>query len=183
VGQLIGDPGKVGSQAEVVAVVTVLARLARWDVDHAVQRATDLWLAAAMDSGSPPPGGVLVNEADPRRLGVHAAISVPGAPDGIPPEYVPRDADEGEPGVRARVAAASGAGGFVLLVGGSSVGKTRCAYEAVAARQSAQCYPATAGSPPRDDGASRNCVPASAPSTCPKNGSAGTSAPRPRQFP
>ena len=36
-------------------------------------------------------------------------------------------------GVRARVAAAAQRGGFVLLVGGSSVGKTRCAVEAVKA--------------------------------------------------
>src|SRR4029077_4160916 len=35
--------------------------------------------------------------------------------------------------VRAKVAAAAQRGGFVLLVGGSSVGKTRCAAEAVKA--------------------------------------------------
>jgi hypothetical protein len=56
---------------------------------------------------------------------------VPGIPDEIPPEYVPRDTDADEHGVRARVAAAVERGGFVLLVGGSSVGKTRCAAEAV----------------------------------------------------
>ena len=62
--------------------------------------------------------GVRVSEADPRRLGVHAAISVPGVPDEVPPEYVPRDVDTAEFGVRARVAAAAQRGGFVLLVGG-----------------------------------------------------------------
>ena len=76
---------------------------------------------------------VRVGEADPRRLGVHAAISVPGVPDEVPPEYVPRDVDAAEFGVRAKVAAAAQRGGFVLLVGGSSVGKTRCAVEAVKA--------------------------------------------------
>ncbi len=80
-----------------------------------------------------PPGGMPVSEADPRRLGVHAAISVPGVADEVPPEYVPRDADAAEHGVRARVATAADRGGFVLLVGGSSVGKTRCAVEAVKA--------------------------------------------------
>jgi hypothetical protein len=80
-----------------------------------------------------PAGAVRVEEADPRRLGVHAAISVSGMPDEIPPEYVPRDVDAAESGVRAKVAAAAGRGGFVLLVGGSSVGKTRCAAEAVKA--------------------------------------------------
>ena len=72
-------------------------------------------------------------EWDLRRLGVHAAISVPGVADEVPPEYVPRDVDGGEFGVRAQVAAAARRGGFVLLVGGSSVGKTRCAAEAVTA--------------------------------------------------
>ena len=80
-----------------------------------------------------PAGGMPVSEADLRRLGVHAAISVPGIPDEVPPEYVPRDADAAEPGIRAKVAAAAKRGGFVLLVGGSSVGKTRCAAEAVKA--------------------------------------------------
>jgi hypothetical protein len=80
-----------------------------------------------------PAGAVRVGEADPRRLGVHAAISLPGVPDEVPPEYVPRDADDAEHGVRTRVAAAAERGGFVLLVGGSSVGKTRGAFEAVTA--------------------------------------------------
>jgi TPR repeat protein len=54
-------------------------------------------------------------------------------PEEVPPEYVPRDVDAAEDGVRAKVAAAAQRGGFVLLVGGSSVGKTRCAVEAVKA--------------------------------------------------
>ena len=74
-----------------------------------------------------------VSEADPRRLGVHAAISVPGVPEEVPPQYVSRDVDEADLGVRARVTAAAQRGGFVLLVGGSSAGKTRCAVEAVKA--------------------------------------------------
>jgi hypothetical protein len=80
-----------------------------------------------------PAGAVRVVEADLRRLGVHAAISVPGVPDEVPPEYVPRDADAAGNGVRAKVTAAAERSGFVLLVGGSSVGKTRCAVEAVKA--------------------------------------------------
>ena len=64
-----------------------------------------------------------VSEAVPRRLGVHAAISVPGVPEEVLPEYVPRDVDEADHGIRARVAAAARRGGFVLLVGGSSVGQ------------------------------------------------------------
>ncbi len=81
--------------------------------------------------GGPPPGAVQVAGVDLRRLGVHAAISMPGVSDEVPPQYVPRDTDADEHGVRAKVAAAAQRGGFVLLTGGSSVGKTRCAAEAV----------------------------------------------------
>jgi hypothetical protein len=90
--------------------------------------------AASADAGGPtrptrPAGGVRVSEASLRRLGVHAAISVPGVADELLPEYVPRDVDAD---VRAKVTAAQERdGGFVLLVGGSSVGKTRSAVEAV----------------------------------------------------
>jgi hypothetical protein len=94
--------------------------------------------SAPVDAGGParsawparPAGAVRVSEADPRRLGVHAAISVPGVPGEVLPEYVPRDVDAG---IRAKVTAAEERGGFVLLVGGSSVGKTRSAVEAVKA--------------------------------------------------
>jgi hypothetical protein len=65
-----------------------------------------------------PAEAVRVSEADPRRLGVNAAISMPGVLDEVPPEYVPRDVDALESGVRARAAAAAERGGFVLLVGG-----------------------------------------------------------------
>ena len=74
---------------------------------------------------------VRVGDADPRLLGVHATISVSGVPDEVLPEYVPRDVDAAEFGVWAKVKEAAQRGGFVLLVGGSSVGKTRCAAEAV----------------------------------------------------
>jgi tetratricopeptide (TPR) repeat protein len=57
---------------------------------------------------------------DPRQLGVHPAGS-----DSMP-TYVPRDVDEK---LRSRIAR----GGFVLLVGDSTAGKTRAAYEAIAA--------------------------------------------------
>ncbi|WP_326943206.1 hypothetical protein OG439_24460 [Amycolatopsis sp. NBC_01307] len=75
---------------------------------------------------------VRVSEADPRRLGVHASIQVEGVESDLP-SYVQRDVDGGKRGVRALLTKAADHGGFVLLVGGSSVGKTRCAYEAVQA--------------------------------------------------
>ena len=94
--------------------------------DLVVAKLADLGISPSLSPGEAdraPPGGVRVSEADPRRLGVHAAISVPGVPDEVPPEYVPRDVDAAEHGVRAKVAAAAQRGGFVLLVGGSSVGQ------------------------------------------------------------
>ena len=68
------------------------------------------WERASTADLARPAGGVRVRDARPRLLGVHAAISVPGVPDDVPPEYVPRDADAAEFGVRAKVAAAARAG-------------------------------------------------------------------------
>ncbi|HEX6518772.1 MAG TPA: tetratricopeptide repeat protein [Streptosporangiaceae bacterium] len=66
---------------------------------------------------------------NPVVLGVHPAAAVPAivTPDGSgagAPAYVPRDVDDQ---VRERLAA----GGFVLLVGDSTAGKSRMAFEAV----------------------------------------------------
>jgi hypothetical protein len=88
------------------------------------------WERASTADLARPVGGVRVRDARPRLLGVHAAINVPGVSDDVPPQYVLQDADAAEFGIRARVKAAAQGGGFVLLVGGSSVGKTRCAFEA-----------------------------------------------------
>ena len=79
-----------------------------------------------------------VDACDPRRLGVHASItlSVRGeaaARGPQPPElprYVPRDVDEE---VREAVVEAAGRSGLVVVVGSSSTGKTRTVYEAVMA--------------------------------------------------
>ena len=54
---------------------------------------------------------VRVGDASLRLLGVHAAISVPGVPDEVPPEYVLRDVDAAEFGVRAKVKEAAQWGG------------------------------------------------------------------------
>jgi hypothetical protein len=132
IARIIGSATMPPSQADLITVVMVLARAAQWDdPEDAVRRARDMWVAAKMDSARTPAGGMLASQVDPRRLGVHAAISVAGMADEVPPEYVPRDADDGEFGLRARVATAAERGGFVLLVGSSSVGKSRSAFEAV----------------------------------------------------
>jgi hypothetical protein len=82
---------------------------------------------------APPPTYTLVRDADLRLLGVHRAIDAEGAV-GELPTYVPRDTDTQPRGVRDwLVDAAATRGGMMLLVGWSSVGKTRTACEAVLA--------------------------------------------------
>ncbi|WP_053734048.1 hypothetical protein [Nocardia sp. NRRL S-836] len=84
-----------------------------------------------------PAGAVRVRDARPRLLGVHAAIQVEqptgharnGRRDELP-QYVPRDFDAD---LRTKLTVAGQDGGFVLLVGDSSVGKSRALFEAVRA--------------------------------------------------
>jgi hypothetical protein len=87
----------------------------------------DAWDRVAAAHLRHPSGAVRVRQARSRLLGVHAAIRVDDGADEMP-MYVPRDLD---PGLRAAICAAGGHGGFVLLVGGSSVGKSRTLFEAV----------------------------------------------------
>ncbi|MGJ5893365.1 hypothetical protein ACSCBZ_15595 [Streptomyces niveiscabiei] len=70
----------------------------------------------------PPPATPSASGTPPR----DAAIQLSGA-SGDLPGYIPRDLNE-------RLRAALDEGRFVLLVGGSSVGKTRTLYEALLAR-------------------------------------------------
>ena len=89
------------------------------------------WLAAwgrvATADLRRPVGAIRVRESRPRLLGVHASIQVDPATTDLP-AYVPRDLDAN---LRSAINAAAEHGGFVLLIGGSSVGKTRSLYEAV----------------------------------------------------
>jgi hypothetical protein len=97
--------------------------------------------AGAAPPPAPPPAplGQPISGLDPFALQVHPAIH-PGDPD-LPalPVYVPREHDEVLAGLVADVSAGSAAddgGGpavsrFVVLVGGSSAGKTRALWEAV----------------------------------------------------
>ena len=88
------------------------------------------WERARTADLARPIGGVRVRDARPRLLGVHNAIQVEEKVPGELPVYVPRDLDDG---LRAELAADARRGCFVLLIGGSSVGKTRTLYEAVLA--------------------------------------------------
>ncbi len=73
------------------------------------------------------PGTVRVRDARARLLGVHAAIKVDQTVSDLP-LYVPRDFDTE---LRTKIREAVDCGGFVLLLGGSSTGKTRALFEAV----------------------------------------------------
>src|SRR5207245_3138573 len=88
------------------------------------------WERASTADLARPVGAVRVREARPRLLGVHDAIHVEEEVPGELPVYVPRDIDDG---LRAELTANAQQGCFVLLIGGSSAGKTRTLYEAVLA--------------------------------------------------
>ncbi|MGW4371707.1 hypothetical protein ACWEKT_39425 [Nocardia takedensis] len=93
-----------------------------------IERIRDLWAAASV--ARPPLGARPVQQWDPILLGVHRPIEVPGAV-GQLPTYIPRaiDAD-----VDRFLDRAAQAGGFVLMVGSSSVGKSRSAWEGLQRR-------------------------------------------------
>ncbi|MEU8382799.1 tetratricopeptide repeat protein [Streptosporangium sp. NPDC048865] len=115
------------SQADLTAVITVLARLARRDPVDAADRGRELWRRARLAS----PAGVPIRSlTDPFSLGVRRAIGA-GAKAGADdlPVYVPRPHDDRLASVVRR--AAAGRSAVVMLVGDSSTGKTRACWEAV----------------------------------------------------
>ena len=83
-------------------------------------------------SGVTVAGRPLAEVTDPFALEVHRPVQPEDAPPGLPvlPPYVPREHDQ----VLGQVvrAAAGGRSGIAVLVGGSSVGKTRACWEALA---------------------------------------------------
>ncbi|MER6590348.1 helix-turn-helix domain-containing protein [Micromonospora purpureochromogenes] len=87
------------------------------------------WERASTADLSQPPGAMRARDARPRKLGVHAAIQSEHA-QGELPAYVLRDLDAE---LRSTLTRGAEQGCFLLLLGGSSVGKTRTLYEAVLA--------------------------------------------------
>jgi tetratricopeptide (TPR) repeat protein len=88
------------------------------------------WERARTADFGRPAGAQRVQSVDAQPLGVHTPIEVEGAESGLP-VYVPRDVDTGRGGIRDKLQEAARRGGLVVLVGSSSVGKSRSAYEAV----------------------------------------------------
>jgi hypothetical protein len=89
----------------------------------------ETWTRLTVDSRERRSGLPQFAEMSPRELGVHAAMQSPDAPDELP-GYVARHFDDD---LRRLIRAGTQRGCFVLLVGGSSTGKTRSLYEAVRA--------------------------------------------------
>jgi hypothetical protein len=129
IARIIGDAGMPPSQADVRTVAIVLARAARWDPDDAAGRACDRWVAARMAT---PVGVPLAEVADPFALEVHRPVQPDREQAGLPvlPPYLPREHDAAL--ARAVTAAAQGRSQIAVLVGGSSTGKTRACWEALA---------------------------------------------------
>ena len=128
INRIIGDPGMPASQADVVAVVTVLAREARWDEEDTVRRARDLWVTARMAT---PVGVPLAEVTDPFALEVHRPVQPGQERAGLPdlPPYLLREHDAAL--ARMVTVAAQGRSQLAVLVGGSSTGKTRACWEAL----------------------------------------------------
>ncbi|GGV90682.1 hypothetical protein [Streptomyces massasporeus] len=134
--RIITDGERPGQQADVVAVATVLAHRAAWNVPDVAGRVRDLWVQAGMARGVGRPISELRGDIRlvlDRGLGIHPALDSGGARGrfGMLPAYVARDHD-----ARLREvvdAAGAGCSGIAVLVGGSSTGKTRALWEAVRA--------------------------------------------------
>ncbi|WP_033340359.1 coiled-coil domain-containing protein [Catenuloplanes japonicus] len=87
------------------------------------------WHRLAAHGGSGPAGAGRCRDASPRTLGIHASIRANESGSELP-AYVGRDFDDR---LRDMIAKGATGGCFVLMIGGSSTGKTRSLYEAVLA--------------------------------------------------
>ena len=105
--------------------------------DQVAARVVDAWreyqaAVADPDGGVTVAGRPLDEVTDPFVLEVHRPVQPEDAPPGLPllPPYMPREHDQ----VLGQVvrAAAGGRSGIAVLVGGSSTGKTRACWEALA---------------------------------------------------
>lgn len=96
-------------------------------VDQVQWRAA--WERARAAHLAKPDRAARVQDVRARHIGVHAAIQAPGTT-GELPIYVPREIDQA---LRDDLTTGMACGCFLLLIGGSSVGKTRTLYEAVLA--------------------------------------------------
>ena len=120
----LGAPELPANQHDITSITAVLARAARWDPDEAQARARALWVDARMVS---PLGRPVRDLTDPLALKVHPVIDAPNAPVELP-TYLRRCHDST---LSALLRTAQDRPVMVVIVGESSTGKTRAAYEAV----------------------------------------------------
>ncbi|MFD5637426.1 tetratricopeptide repeat protein [Streptomyces sp. NPDC127077] len=137
-------PGPAWMTPAIAAAIGVLSSVAYWRTESTLSVVADQEMrqrervfsqVAAIESLVGADGNLpRVRDVDGTLLGIHPAIPLPPNSDpGLPaelPVYVPRDVDSD---LRAALQQAREAGGFVLLVGASASGKTRCAFEGVKA--------------------------------------------------
>ncbi|MFE1171226.1 tetratricopeptide repeat protein [Streptomyces sp. NPDC058773] len=131
IARCLRSPDLPAKQADATTIATVLARRAAWDEADLVARVRELWVKARMAQ----PIGRPVSDVDPFALGVHRAMEAasldPGAQLPVLPVYVQRAHDEA---LRETVRQATdGSSQLKVLVGGSSTGKSRAAWEAISA--------------------------------------------------
>ncbi|WP_435588908.1 hypothetical protein [Micromonospora chalcea] len=120
----IGSTDLPANQHDVVSIAAVLARAAGWDVQEAKGRVRALWVEARLVV---PLGQPVGEYTDAVALKVHPVIDAPGAPAALP-KYLTRRHDQLLSEVLER---AEDQPVMAVLVGGSSTGKTRAAFEAV----------------------------------------------------
>ncbi len=122
-------PASFSALESFLTAVEQAAALPRGKLDR------DRWKRLYKEAKSTPPRAqtaeittMLVRDADPLELKVHRARTTETG--NAVPDYIPRDIDTP---VRTALSRISDGGGVLLLVGSSTAGKTRCAYEAMSA--------------------------------------------------
>jgi tetratricopeptide (TPR) repeat protein len=124
----IGSPELPAKQSDAITIAATLALHGRRDSDDAKDQARQLWAAAYRWA---PLGRPLVELDDPFALEVHRTIDAAPGHLGLPllPRYLEREHDRE---LKERIhKATEGRSTMVVLVGGSSTGKTRACWEAI----------------------------------------------------
>jgi hypothetical protein len=128
VADCIGSPELPAKQSDVITIAGTLASHGRRNPEDAKDQARQLWVAA---SGWVPLGRPIIELEDPFALEVHRAIDTGLSHIDLPllPPYLERDHDRE---LEQRVhEVAEGNSAMVVLIGGSSTGKTRACWEVI----------------------------------------------------
>jgi TPR repeat protein len=124
----LGSPDLPARQSDAITIAGTLASCGRRNPEDAKDQARQLWAAAY---GWAPLGRLIIKLDDPFALEVHRAIEAAPGHIGLSvlPPYLERDHDHQ---LRQRIRkVVEGRSTMVVLVGGSSTGKTRACWEAI----------------------------------------------------